>query len=83
MLIFKFLFTILLASAGIACFVKNDDWARKLQTTFILSARESKQEHQYDWKGKTMLMLCKAMIYFVGVVLVLSAYPLSFGPIYL
>ena len=82
MIILKFIIVILVFSLGVACFVNIGKWSIRMQQYFINQAN-AMFKFSFGWDRPLALLLCKIIVAFVGFVLLISAYPIAFGPVYI
>jgi uncharacterized membrane protein YjgN (DUF898 family) len=66
---------------GVILIVKSKDWSVKLQQYYISQAK--RYGNSEVWARPWITVLFRVMIIFVGLVLIIAAYPLAFGPVYI
>lgn len=80
MIILKAVFSLLVAIAGLLCLVNSRRWSVALQVNFINSAKQGGRD-PLEFTGSSKLILFRIIVIFFGVLLLIAAYPISFGPL--
>ena len=91
MVILKALISLAIAGAGIAVLMHVTMLARALQNLYIRQAERQQAKGGWGaylpvynpetWKTPFMTFMFKAMVVFLGIWLIIVAYPIVFGPI--
>lgn len=64
---------------GLVILVKNRRIALKMQEFYIAQAKRGRLDSA-KWERPWILSLFRTMVVFVGILIIISAYPLTFGP---
>lgn len=79
--ILQTLFFIFIVGAGIACIANGNKWAALMQKNYMNAAKERGTDDAV-WAKGSALVLFKAIIIFIGLVLIIASYPVAFGTVY-
>lgn len=82
MIIIKILILVLMLGGGFLCIIKSGKWASMLQQYYVTKAKKLYGKSA-DWEKPWTRILFRIIIIFAGIVLMLAAYPVVFGPVYL
>jgi len=93
MVAFQALISLLIAGAGVYVILRSKSLARGLQELYVRSAKKQQEKKAWNsylfvnnpetWQTPFARLLFRAMIVFFGIMLIIIAYPIVFGPIIL
>jgi uncharacterized membrane protein len=82
MIILKTILFLLIFAGGVVCIIYKNKLAIKLQKLYIRQSIKL-YGNSGKWELPWALILFKVMIIFAGIILIIGAYPIVFGPVYL
>lgn len=74
-------FTIL--AVGVTCLIKNKTWGKSMHEYYIRESKKHWYGKLFPWEKPWAIIIFRAMFIGLGMILIIVAYPLVFGPIYL
>ena len=81
--IFNLFMFVAILGVGILCIYKNKEWATVAHNYYIRESKKHWYGAFFPWEKPWALLVFKAMMIVFGIALIIAAYPLAFGTVYL
>ena len=76
------LMVVAILGIGAACIFKNHAWGRFMHDYYIQESKKHWYGRLFPWERPWAIVIFRAMFIGLGALLIFTAYPLVFGPIY-
>jgi len=76
---YKFIICGIVIILGLIVVLKNKTFAQRMQSFYITQSQKAGGNSE-KWERSWMVTLFRAMVIFLGVLVIISAYPIIFGP---
>ena len=67
---------------GIACLLNNRAWGRAMHEYYIRESKKHWYGRMFPWEKPWTIVIFRATLIGLGIMLIITAYPLVFGPFY-
>jgi hypothetical protein len=76
------LIVLVIVGVGIACLFNNQAWGRSMQEYYIRESKKHWYGRLFPWGNPWTIVIFRGMFIGLGIMLIIIAYPLVFGPFY-
>jgi hypothetical protein len=83
MIILNWVSVVLILAVGMVCLSKNKTWGRSMHEYYIQESRKHWYGKFFPWEKSWAIVIFRAMFIGIGVILIIAAYPLVFGPFHI
>src|SRR5262245_34557297 len=83
MIFLNWITVVVIFAVGMTCLFKNKTWGRSMHEYYIQESKKYWHGRLFPWEKPWAIVIFRAMFIGFGVIFIVAAYPLVFGPFHI